>query len=120
MGIFTEDGDLQSQEQASNDSAIRAVSKEHLSASLHDESRVFRGLRHSAFFRSFPLPNSLTAPAVNALRRALENGSVPCNLQDEGIRLCYEKGWLHSDLTRTSASEDPSAVFSFPTRIHMK
>lgn len=112
--------DLQNYEQAIKNSTIRTVTKELLSQSFSDESRVFRDLRRTAVFASFPLPHLLTASAVKVLRRVLEDGSVPFNLQDDGIRLCYENGWLHSDLTRTSTSEDPKMICFLPTRLHMK
>ncbi|KAH8423892.1 uncharacterized protein LDX57_001644 [Aspergillus melleus] len=111
---------LKNYEQASEDGTVRTVTKELCSKSFVDESRVFRSFRHCTVFKSFPLAKNLTAPAVNVLRRVLENGSVPCNLQDEGVRLCYERGWLHSDLTRTSVTEDPNIICFLPTRLHMK
>ena len=113
--IETTDG-----EQAFKNGAMRTVTKEILSQSLYDESRVFRGLRKNAVFTSFPLPKFLTVQAVKVLRKVLEDGSVPFNLQDDGLQLCYEKGWLHLDLARTSASENPQMICFLPTRLHMK
>ncbi|KAL2870696.1 uncharacterized protein BJX67DRAFT_245552 [Aspergillus lucknowensis] len=99
---------------------ISSVSKDLLIKSLDDDARVFQSLESTAVFRSFPAPNALTVPVVSVLRRCLESGTIPCNLDDEGVRRYYELGWLHSDQTKSYALEKPEMICFFPSRLHEK
>jgi hypothetical protein len=67
--------------------------------------------------RSFPSEEKLTAKAFDMLRKVLECGSIPRRLEDPGIRLCYEEGWVHSDATDLSAQH---IVCVLPSKLHEK
>ncbi|KKK17577.1 hypothetical protein ARAM_003943 [Aspergillus rambellii] len=82
---------------------ISSVSKYLMTKSLEDDAQVFRSLESYPVFRSFPAPNVLTMPVVTTLRRCLKSGTIPCDLNDEGVKRCYELGWLHSDQTKSFA-----------------
>jgi hypothetical protein len=67
--------------------------------------------------RSFPSAEKLTIEAADVLRKVLQNGSIPCRLEDPGIRLCYEAGWVHSETTDPD-TEDTVCVL--PSKVHEK
>ena len=67
--------------------------------------------------RSFPPGEKLTAEAANVLRKVLLNGSIPRNLEDKGIRLCYEEGWVHSEAIDLGAND---IVCVLPSKLHEK
>ncbi|KAL4783696.1 hypothetical protein BJX76DRAFT_357720 [Aspergillus varians] len=100
--------------------SISKISKEIMMESLEDHARVFRTFESFAVFRSFPVSDALTMPVVRTLRRCLEHGTIPCDLNDEGVKRCYELGWLHSDQTKSYAIENPKMVCFFPSRLHEK
>ncbi|KAL1964976.1 hypothetical protein VTN77DRAFT_6176 [Rasamsonia byssochlamydoides] len=99
---------------------IPEITKQHLVNSLDDEAAVFQRLNHAPVFRSFPSSKQLTVPAANVLRQVLQEGSIPCNLEDPGIKLCYEMGWVHSDHTDQPTFMDPEVVCFLPSRLHEK
>ncbi|KAL4928198.1 uncharacterized protein BDV17DRAFT_282179 [Aspergillus undulatus] len=105
---------------ALNHGVISSVSKDLVIKTLEDDARVFRSLESTAVFRSSPTPKLLTMPAVSTLPRCLESGTIPCDLGDEGVRRCYELGWLHSDQTRSYALDQPDTICFFPSRLHEK
>jgi len=117
MGIKT---NLQTYRSDLKKNIIQSVTKELLVNSLDDESCVFRRLEHSPVFRSFPSAKHLTVSAANVLRKVLQDGIVSCNLQDAGIKLCYEMGWLHSDHTEASSLQNPDVVCFLPSKLHEK
>ncbi|KAJ5567321.1 hypothetical protein N7535_006627 [Penicillium sp. DV-2018c] len=43
------------------------------------------------------LPNELSEHVVFTLRKVLAEGWIAFDLEDEGIKTCYERGWLHSE-----------------------
>ena len=74
-------------------------------------------LQGSPVQRSFPLDGKLTVEAANVLREVLQHGSIPCDLNDLGIRLCYEEGWVHSEATDDYAT---NVVCVLPSKLHEK
>lgn len=88
--------------------------------SLDDEAAVFQRLQHAPVFRSFPSSKHLTVPAANVFLQVLREGSIPCNLEDPGIKLCYKMDWVHSDLTDQPTLMDPEVVCFLPSRLHEK
>lgn len=64
---------------------------------LDDEFQVFNFIEEAPVRQSFPNTRCLTPQAAHVLRRVLVDGSIPRNLSDEGIKLCYEMGWLHAE-----------------------
>jgi hypothetical protein len=67
--------------------------------------------------RSFPSQEKLTVEAADVLRKVLKYGSIPRQLGDPGIRLCYEEGWVHSEPTDLYAED---VVCVFPSKLHEK
>jgi len=67
--------------------------------------------------RSFPPAAKLTFKAADVLRKVLLDGSIPRNLEDEGLCLCYEEGWVHSE-ARDIGAEDIVCVL--PSKLHEK
>ena len=96
---------------------IMQVTKKHIIDLLDDERAVFLSMRSGPVFRSFPSPQHLTTPAARCLQEVLQKKFVPCNLNDEGLRLCYKMGWIHSDVT--SESDTEIACF-LPSKLHEK
>lgn len=96
---------------------IERITKELLIKALDDEAAVFKTIEQYPVFRSFPLQNKLTVEAVHALRKVLHDGSVVRRLEDPGIRLCYEMGWLHSEATDDFAE---NILCVFPSKLHEK
>ena len=74
-------------------------------------------LQTSPVQRSFPSDSKLTTQAVNVLREVLQHGSIDRKLEDPGIRLCYEEGWLHSEATDRLAQH---IVCVLPSKLHAK
>lgn len=67
----------------------------------------------SPFKRS--LPNEESKEAVLTLRDVLARGSIPRDLENKGVKTCYELGWLHSESHPDNYDE---IVCFFPTRLH--
>ena len=67
--------------------------------------------------RSFPSAQKLTVEAADVLRKILQDGSIPRDLKDPGLRLCYEEGWIHS-VTTDLDTEDVVCVL--PSKLHEK
>ena len=67
--------------------------------------------------RSFSSEKKLTVEAADTLRKVLQYGSIPRQLEDPGIRLCYEEGWVHSEATDLKAE----CIFCvMPSKLHEK
>ena len=96
---------------------ILTITHEHVVQALADDHKVFSDLKTRVINRSFPNndPRWLTPGAVNILKRALVDGSVPFDESDEGINICYYMGWIH----RTSLL-DGTDVVVLPSRLHEK
>jgi hypothetical protein len=97
------------------------ITKDVLIAAFDREGDIFNFLEQTPVYRSFPSASDLTVPAVQVLCRVLEEGKIMLNLRDEGIRLCYEKGWLHSDHSSNSTLyKNDGMICYFPSRLHEK
>jgi hypothetical protein len=84
---------------------------------LDDESKVFELLKEYPVQRSFPLAGKLTIEAADVLRKVLQDGSIPRQLNDPGICLCYEEGWVHSETTDLDTED---IVCILPSKLHEK
>lgn len=93
------------------------IKKEHVIATLDNEDEAFRFLAQTPVQRSFVNRRTLTHKAADVLREVLANGHIPRDLENEGIRTCYEQGWLHSEPLDFDAME---IICVFPTRLHAK
>lgn len=78
---------------------------------------MFKALEKFPVFRSFPSQDILTVEAAKVLRKVLYNGNITRNLEDHGLRLCYEMGWLHSEATDVFAD---NILCVFPSKLHEK
>jgi len=96
---------------------IELVTKDLLVQALDDESKVFKILESCPVQRSFPSEKKLTVEAADVLRKVLQDGSVTRDLEDPGIRLCYEEGWVNSDSTDLYAN-NVSCIL--PSKLHEK
>jgi hypothetical protein len=67
--------------------------------------------------RSFPSEEKLTVEAADVLRKVLQYGSIPRQLKDPGISLCYEQGWVHSD---TTDLDTEATACVLPSKLHEK
>ena len=67
--------------------------------------------------RSFPLVKKLPVEVVDVLRKVLQHGNIPRQLEDPGIRLCYEEGWVHSE---TTDLDTENTVCVLPSKLHEK
>lgn len=84
---------------------------------LSDEYTVFETLRLFAVSRSFPRGDLLTPDAADILRKVLEDGSIPRDLNNDAIVLCYSMGWLHTEPLDADAAK---IVCIFPSKLHEK
>lgn len=84
---------------------------------LDDDKEAFESLRKGSLQRSFPKRKDVTPDALQVLQQVLKNGSIPLNLGNPGIKDCYQRGWLHSELLDEETEE---IVCVFPTRLHAK
>ena len=96
---------------------IEFVSKELLIKALDDEAAVFKTIKEFLVFRSFPHQSQLTVEAAHVLQKVLYDGSIMRQLEDPGVRLCYEMGWLHSEATDDF---DNNILCVFPSKLHEK
>jgi len=63
----------------------------------------------------------LTPLAVGVLSKVLQYGSVPFGREDEvdeGMRLCFERGWVHVEAVGNIFFERDICVL--PSRLHEK
>ncbi|WEW54602.1 hypothetical protein PRK78_000022 [Emydomyces testavorans] len=95
---------------------FRLITKDLVVKSLEDEPKVIASLVGSSFGRSLPSRKCLTNPTIKTLRTAQENGFVELDLQDEGIEICYQNGWLHAEEDKITGR----VVCVFPSRVHEK
>ncbi|KAE8149221.1 hypothetical protein BDV25DRAFT_156705 [Aspergillus avenaceus] len=96
---------------------IALVQKHHIIELLNNEDKAFNYLAQAPVQRSFVNRKNLTVEAADVLRKVLVNGSISRDLGHEGIRLCYESGWLHSEALDL---EGLDVVCIFPSRLHEK
>jgi hypothetical protein len=86
----------------------------HVIEALQDDHKVFEALQLAVVWRSFPISQLLTIESANVLSAVLKDGYVLFDGSAEGIRYCYERGWIH----RARAGKD--SVLVFPSRLHEK
>ena len=98
---------------------IQQIKEDDLVKTLMDDATIFSSLTQPEYpvHRSFPVQVKLTAPAMKILCTIRRDGSTPFKYDDDGMRLCFKKGWVHVD----AADEIPSPQFCFlPSRLHEK
>ena len=103
---------------ALNHREISTVTVDHVIQALENDADVFGKLDAYPVYNSFPWHRKIPTEAADALRMTLLLGNIPRDLQNPGIRLCYEQGWLHSDPPDPSKPEDLVCVL--PSRLHEK
>ncbi|OJD14254.1 hypothetical protein AJ78_05383 [Emergomyces pasteurianus Ep9510] len=96
---------------------IKEIDEPHIVAAIDDERATFNFLTSYPIFRSFPRSKYLTPDSSKALNRTLMNGSIPFDEADQGIKLCYKFGWLHTEALDLHGN---NTVCVFPSRIHEK
>jgi hypothetical protein len=94
-----------------------AVGVDHIVLALNDEEESFDYFITRSLRRSFVNTENLPNAAVEVLREVLANQYIPRDLSKEGVKLCYERGWLHSEPLDADAK---TIVCIFPTKLHAK
>jgi hypothetical protein len=84
---------------------------------LERKEEAFNFLAQTPVQRSFVNRRNLTPRAANILRKVLIEGSVPRDLDDEGVRTCYKQGWLHTEALDYEAMK---IICVLPTNLHAK
>ncbi|OJJ83102.1 uncharacterized protein ASPGLDRAFT_459160 [Aspergillus glaucus CBS 516.65] len=95
---------------------ILTVAQYHVVEALENHATLFNSLNTYPIYRSFPSADRLTPQAVGVLRDTLLYKSIPCDLNQPGVRLCYEQGWLHSEPADPTKPEDLVCVL--PSKLH--
>lgn len=95
---------------------ILIVAQYHVVEALENHATLFNSLNTYPIYRSFPSADRLTPQAVGVLRDTLLYKSIPCDLNQPGVRLCYEQGWLHSEPADPTKPEDLVCVL--PSKLH--
>ena len=96
---------------------ITVVKRHHIISALNNEEQAFRYFAQTGLQRSFVDLGRLTPAAKNVLREVLVMRPVLQDLENEGIRLCYENGWLHSEPLNFMTTR---VLCVFPSRLHAK
>jgi hypothetical protein len=87
---------------------------------LADDNQVFNSLvGKTVVSRSFPSPEKLTVEIKNTLSKVLEDGYILFDELDNGIRSCYEHGWIHRAITMESTKWWRN-ICVLPSRLHEK
>jgi hypothetical protein len=86
---------------------------------LADDNKVFNSLRRTVVSRSFPIQGRLTVEAKNILSKVLEDGYILFDESVDGIRCCYENGWIQRALLEEN-TERLNSVGVLPSRLHEK
>jgi hypothetical protein len=79
---------------------IPIITENNVIQALEDDNKVFRSLNGTVVSRSFPFGDRVTTEAANTLIKVLEDGYVLFDESVNGIRCCYENGWVHRALVR--------------------
>ena len=98
---------------------IQQITEDDLVETLMDDAAIFKSLIQPEYpvHRSFPVQGKLTTPAKNILSMIRRDGSAPFKYNDDGMRLCFQEGWIHVDIK----DENPSSLICFlPSRLHKK
>ncbi|KAJ5894820.1 hypothetical protein N7495_006511 [Penicillium taxi] len=100
-------------------SALKHEKKEISAADIRVEmdkpQSFFDYLNQFAIGRSFPSEGKMTPQSADILRKVLVEGSIERD-NNEGIRQCYEQGWLHAELLQLD--KEPTCII--PTKLHAK
>jgi hypothetical protein len=96
---------------------IKDFGEDHIVLALNDEEKSFGYFMHKSLRRSLPNRKDLPTAAVDILREVLTNQQIPRDLNREGVKLCYERGWLHSEPLDSDAKK---IVCIFPSKLHAK
>ncbi|QKX57279.1 uncharacterized protein TRUGW13939_04390 [Talaromyces rugulosus] len=94
-----------------------AVREADIRKTLEDKNKAFAFLEQTPVQRSFVDLKNLNPHAANTLRKVLIEGSMPRDLDNEGVRICYERGWLHTEPLDVQANE---IICVLPTKLHAK
>lgn len=86
---------------------------------ISDETTVLDKIRTFPVGRSFPRKSMLSErrEVVAAPRHVLEFGSIPFSIRNEGLRFCYEEGWLHAE---PNSPDGDAVICVFPSKLHQK
>ncbi|KAJ5899941.1 hypothetical protein N7495_004685 [Penicillium taxi] len=76
---------------------MEIINEGDIRKTFDDENKAWRFLEETVVQRSFPSMLEMPPDAASTLRRVLAEGNIPRDLNDKGIKLCYEQGWLHSE-----------------------
>ncbi|KAJ5888991.1 hypothetical protein N7495_009032 [Penicillium taxi] len=93
------------------------ISEGDIRVTLDSDNAAFKFLDKTPLRRSFVNQMKLTPAAAEILRKVLIEGSVERDLEKEGIKTCYQQGWLHTELV-DYRSDNPPGQFpcaKFPT-----
>lgn len=63
------------------------------------------------------LAKRISQPVARILRKVLPEGSVPRDLDDDGVKICYEKGWLHIEALDAGGG---NIICVLPTKLYAK
>lgn len=97
----------------------RTITESGVIQALADDSKVFSSLAGTVVSRSFPFGDKITPEAKDTLGRVLEDGYILFDELVDGIRHCYENGWIH----RALVPEYPGqwhTIGILPSRLHEK
>jgi hypothetical protein len=84
---------------------------------LGDDNKVFENIS-GPVWRSFPLRERLTPKAQETLYQVLEDGYIEFDESVDGIRFCYENGWIHRVVQEIGGQLHNIGILQ--TRLHEK
>ncbi|CRG90461.1 hypothetical protein PISL3812_07505 [Talaromyces islandicus] len=96
---------------------MKTLCEADIRKALDDKNQAFAFLRQAPVHRSFVTLEKLNPHAANTLRKVLIEGSIPRDLEDEGVRICYERGWVHTEALDQDAAE---IICVLPSNLHAK
>jgi hypothetical protein len=96
---------------------IQQITQDDLINELDDDTSVFSALENFPVKRSFPRQRHLTTPAKSILSQLCQRGSIPFDYNDEGMKVCATRGWVHVD----AEDKEGDGQFCFlPSPLHQK
>jgi hypothetical protein len=105
---------------------IQEITEDHLVKALDDDAAVFQTLLGSAVYRSFPTQSSAEfnelqpqdkLTPVGVLGNVLQNRKLKFDLKDEGMKLCFKKGWIQVE---AECADGSNQVCFLPSQLHKK
>jgi hypothetical protein len=96
---------------------MKIVCEADIRKALDDKDKAFAFLRETPANRSFVVLQNLNPHAANTLRKVLIEGSIPRDLEDEGVRICYQRGWVHTEAVDQYGAE---IICVLPSNLHAK